>query len=240
MNCIGVNAATPRSMMFDLFGFSRGRVPTDPVTTEKSQVSLRDLLTSLQGARINLNIIRVGVDRFTAEEFEKIDYALYRARTIYRQVSLGIGRVQHYDVRSADAGGRDDLGSEDEAEDLTHDWTVANDGLDVFMVDNISDSDFVGISPVGGPCDKNSKGMNGVVGGEVNRDHEGVARTFAHEIGHYLGLPHNHGDTCPSATSARNNLMAQTRCTTDVRTGISLTSTQGATMRGHCAVRNGC
>jgi hypothetical protein len=238
--CIGVDTSGTVSVLFHLFGFFRASVPTDPEPTVTSEVSVRAYLNSLEGKHIHLNIIRVGIDNFTNAEVDKIDYAIYRIRNIYRPVNLGVGRVEHYDVTSGDAGGKDDLGSEDEAEDLTHDWTVPNNGLDVFMVDNISDKDFVGISPVGGPCDKDDKDMNGVIGGEVNRDSEGVARTFAHEIGHYLGLSHNHGDDCPTSASAKANLMAQTRCVDSVRNGVKLTSSQGSTMRGHCSVQNGC
>jgi hypothetical protein len=170
---------------------------------------------------------------------------VYRTRAIYRTVNLGVGRVEHYDVPSADAGGKDDLGSEAEAEDLTHDWTVPNDGLDVFMVDNIS-ATWVGLSPVGGPCDKDAKGLNGLIGGQVNRTAAQVARTFAHEIGHYLGLPHNHGGSpdCPDTTAGCNNLMAQTRCANQCGSGVcqadNLTSGQGGTVRNHCFVRGAC
>jgi hypothetical protein len=88
--------------------------------------------------------------------------------------------------------------------------------------------------------------MNGVLGGEVNRTTAQVARTFAHEIGHYLGLPHNHGDDpdCPDTTNGCNNLMAQTRCANSCGGGVCvavlLTSSQGDTIRGHCFVQDGC
>ncbi len=240
MNCIGVDTSGSVSVLFHLFGFVRSRVPEDPCTTDTAEVSLLSQLNAMQGKHVHLNIIRVGIDNFTADEVEKIDYAIYRTRKIYRTRSIGIGRVEHYNVTSADAGGKDDLGSEDEAEDLTHDWTVPNNGIDVFMVDNISDSDFVGLSPVDGPCDKNDKDMNGVIGGEVNRSSERVARTFAHEIGHYLGEPHNHGDDCPTSASGRANLMAQTRCADSVCDSVLLTSAQGNNMRDHCFVQDGC
>jgi hypothetical protein len=240
LGCIGVDTSGSVSVLFHLFGFIRARVPSDPCTTDPAEISLLSHINSLQGKHIHLNVIRVGIDNFTDDEVDKIDYAIYKARNIYRTVSLGVGRVEHYDVTSADADGKDDLGSESEAEELTHDWTVPNNGIDVFMVDNISDSDFVGISPVGGPCDKDDKDMNGVIGGEVNRSRAAVARTFAHEIGHYLGLPHNHGDDCPSSASGRANLMAQTRCADSTCDSVVLTSSQGSTVRGHCFVQNGC
>ena len=246
MNCIGVDTSGTVSLLFHLFGFWRARVPSDPCSSATAQVSLLDHLNSLKGKHVHLNIIRVGIDNFTSDEIDRIDYAIYRARNIYRTVTLGVGRVEHYDVSSSDADGKDDLGSEDEAEDLTHDWTVPNNGLDVFMVDNISDPDFVGISDINGPCNKDDANMNGVIGGEVNRSAANVARTFAHEIGHYLGLVHNHGASpdCPDTTSGCNNLMAQTRCATSCGSGvcqaIALTGGQGNNVRDHCSVQDGC
>ncbi len=247
MNCIGVDTSGTVSVLFHSFGFFRARVPADPCSPGTAQVSLLDHLKSLKGEHVHLNIIRVGIDNFTAAEVDKIDSAIFRARNIYRTVNLGVGRVEHYDVTSGAAGGKDDLGSEDEAEDLTHDWTVPNNGLDVFMVDNITaNPDFVGISPIEGPCDKDDKGQNGVIGGEVNRPTADIARTFAHEIGHYLGLEHNHGGRpdCPDTTAGCNNLMAQTRCAISCGGGvcqaINLTGSQGNTVRDHCSVQSGC
>jgi hypothetical protein len=170
MNCIGIDTSGTVSILFNLYGFWLQRVPTDPDPTATAQVSLLTDVQSLLGKHTHLNVIRVGVDLFTTDEFGKIDYSIYRIRNIYRQVSLGIGRIEHYDILVADANGRDDLGSQSEAEDLTHEWTVPNDALDVFVVHNISASDFVGISAIDGPCDKDAKiGMNGVVAGEVGR-----------------------------------------------------------------------
>ena len=90
--------------------------------------------------------------------------------------------------------------------------------------------------------------FDGLVAGETGRGAEAFARTFAHEVGHYLGLEHNHGSTCPSTDSGRRNLMAQTRCvpmisgttTRDVRNAVRLTPSQGGTMRDHCASTVGC
>lgn len=239
LNCIGVDTSATVSILGNLFGFIRQRVPADPCSSAAAQVSLLNQVKSLQGKHVHLNVIRVGIDNFTNAEVDKIEYAIYKARNIYNTRNLGIGRVEHYNVTSSEAGGKDDIGSADEAEDLTHDWTVPNNGLDVFMVDNIS-AGFVGISPVNGPCDKDDKDMNGVIGGEVNRSAAGVARTFAHEIGHYLGLPHNHGDDCPTTASGRANLMAQTRCADSVCNSVQLTSSQGSTIRSHCSVNSGC
>lgn len=216
------------------------------------QVSLLSHVKGVQGKHIHLNVIRVGFDAIgggaTALDVahEKLDYALYRTRNIYGQANLGVGRVQHWFISAADSNGADDLGSEDECDELIADWSVPNDGVDAFVVRNISDPDFVGkASDIPGECDKEAKDDR-VVAGEIGRASEGFSRTFAHEIGHHLGLSHNHGGDpeCPGTMAGCNNLMAQTRCATScgsgVRAAVLLTSGQGSTMRDHCSVKGGC
>lgn len=244
--CIGADQSGDVSLLARGFGFIRGRVPPDPDTSVRAEVSVLEWMRGLKGRHIHLNVIRMGFDTlFAADQataLERIDYAIYRTRNIYRQVALGVGRVLHWFVNAADANGRDDIGSEDESEQLWEEWSVPNGGIDVFVVRNISDTDFVGRSPVGGSCDKDGKD-DGLLGGEINREPEGFSRSFAHEIGHFLGLSHNHGkDECPATNAGRRRLMAQTRCaaTIDLRTTVNLTSGEGTTMRRHCSVRAGC
>ena len=114
----------------------------------------------------------------------------------------------------------------------------------IFIVDNIStgdpDTDFVGVSPINGPCNKDNKDWDGLVAGEVNRTTAQVARTFAHELGHYLGLSHNHDVTCPTAISDKDRLMAQTRCANSDCDSVILLNSEGTTICNHCAVKNGC
>lgn len=243
MNCIGISTNTSVSVLSDLFGFSQGRVPPDPCGAT-GQVSMLNHIRSLKGKHFHLNIIRVGGDMFFSDDFIKIDSAILNARRVYRTVDLGIGRIQHFDVTWGDANGKHDIGSKAEARDLTHDWTVLNNGIDTFMVVNISDSSFVGFAPVNGPCDKSDMRMNGVLAGEIGRTPDEVARTFSHEIGHYLGLFHNHMGNCPNTKDECNNLMAQTRCAVSCGDGVCeamvLTTDQGHNVRNHCFVQDGC
>jgi hypothetical protein len=265
MNCIGVDTSGSVSILGDLFGFFRRRVPADPCSLfmdpSAAHVSLLDHIKSLKGKHIHLNIIRVGIDNFTNEEVDGIDYAIYQARKIYRMVNLGIGRVEHHDIISANAHGHDNLGCLPESEDLIREETIPNNGLDVFMVRTISDPlDWYGNTPlIPGPCDK-GEDDDGLIGGRVDRLPEEVARTFSHEIGHYLGLYHNHDDhdshgnectikmvtppCCPDTPDECNNLMASTKCANACGGGvceaITLTNSQGITIRSHCIVQDGC
>jgi hypothetical protein len=251
MGCLSIPTGGTVSILGDLFGFIRARVPTEQDLTVTAQVSVLTLIRDVQGQHIHLNVIRVGFDAISGgttaldAAHERLDYALYRTRNIYRTVNLGVGRVLHWFINAADANGADDLGSEGEADDLIAAWSVPNDGVDAFVVRNISD-DFVGkASDIPGECDKEAKD-DGVVAGEIGRPSEAFARTYAHEIGHHLGLEHNHGGEpdCPGTTDGCNNLMAQTRCANDcgggVRVAVLLTSGQGSDMREHCAVHEGC
>jgi hypothetical protein len=251
MDCLGIDTDGDVSVLTRFFGFLRGRLPTDP-TGAATEVSVLREVRAAQGRHIDLNVIQVGFDAIpggaTAQDqaLDTLDYGLYRTRDVYDAVGLGVGRVLHWVISAADADGMDDLGSENECDDLIASWSVPNDGVDAFVVRNISDPDFVGrASAIPGSCDKEDK-EDGVVAGEISRTGDGFARTYAHEIGHHLGLSHNHGggSDCPGTTAGCNNLMAQTRCATScgggVRAAVLLSGSQGTTMRGHCAVRDGC
>jgi metallopeptidase family M12-like protein len=240
-SCIGING--PFSVLSDFYGFGRPRLPTDP-TGAHVDVSLTDQINSLRGRHFNLNVIEVGSDQFTASDHDEIDYSIFKVRNIYRQVGLGVGRVLHWGIPTADAGGFDSPTSQDDLDDLTADWSVANDGIDLFMPHNMmvmsNGGVVLGQSAEDGPCgDKDAVfGMSGATCGLWGSDE--TARTFAHELGHYLGLSHNHGDACPTATSDRNNLMAQSRCDITDRDSTLLTSAQGADISDHCSTKAGC
>lgn len=240
MGCIGVDTSGSNSVLRDFFGFLRGRVPTDPDTTVTAQVSVLQQVRGVQGRHFNLNIIQVGFDLVADLDnaWEMLDYCTYRTRNIFRTRSLGVGRVLHFEIVSGEADGADDIGSRGEARDLWEDWSVDNNGIDAFVT-RANSSGILGLSPVDGDCDKGGKD-DGNWAGDLNRSFDGLSRTFAHEIGHYLSLPHNHGSSCPTTTAGQNRLMAQTGCAISVRTSVNLTSGEGSDARGHCIVRNGC
>ena len=137
-------------------------------------------------AYFGVNLILVGRERFDQAEITMIGKALDVARNIFGQAGIGIDAVGWYQISASAAGGAVVIDDDAEATDLTQDWTVDNGAIDVFIVESMHVS---GRSAVQGSCDKDAKGMNGVVVSTTG----GIAffgNTIAHEIGHYLGLEH--------------------------------------------------
>ena len=61
---------------------------------------------------------------------------------------------------------------------------------------------------------------------------EGTGRTFAHEVGHYLGADHPAG-------APGTNLMAQTGAVANPFLAVDINEADRTTMRGHCSIRQG-
>jgi hypothetical protein len=171
----------------------------------------------------HVNIIRVGEENFTATERTRIFNALRNnVGSIYQQRDMDVGTIRTFIITVAQAGGYVTINSDDEAEDLTGDWTVNNDAIDMFVVRNYVGS-VAGLSPVDGPCDKDAKGMNGLVV-ELDGSQTMLGIIMAHEMGHYLGLPH---------ISTTNNLMRPVASTSNT----VITASQATDMKDHCFIR---
>jgi hypothetical protein len=231
-NCIGLGASF--SVVRDMFGFLRGVVPPDPVTGRVS-VSLRTQLDQLGGRHIHLNVIATGADNFTDADNIEVDYAIFKLRNVYRQVGLGVGRVQHWAISVADANGLDAPTEEGQLQELTERWEVPNNGIDLFVVHDMNIPSnggmLLGRSAVDGPCeDKDRKGMEAATAGLWGS--ERTARTIAHELGHYLTLDHRNDEP--------DNLMCQTGKASSIRNSTVLTNDQGSDMRDHCMTHGGC
>lgn len=176
-----------------------------------------DDLTWRAVTAVDVNIIRVADENFSSSERTQIFNALRNnASSIYQSQDFDIGTIRTFTISTAQAGSKATINSNGEAEDLTGDWTVDNQAIDMFVVDLYTGS-VAGLSPRPGPCNKDAKGMNGaVVEWLENQALTGVI--MAHELGHYLGLPH---------TSSTNNLMNPTVGTSNT----VLTTSQGNTMK---------
>jgi hypothetical protein len=168
---------------------------------------------------ISINVIRVGSDQFTSTDEATISSAITVMRNTYATVGITLRRVEHWIITTAQAAGRDVIDSNSEAEALTDEWTVRNNNVDVFFV-KLYVGSVAGLSPVGGPCNKDAKGMDGSV---VELIGSTTGQVLAHEVGHYLGLSHVTGDS--------TNLMFPS-----VPNGGGLTTAQGSTMKTHCFI----
>ena len=171
-----------------------------------------------------------GRDQFSDGDYMQLDYAIFKLRNIFDQVGLGVGRVEHRGIDTVDANGLDSPTTEGDLEQLTQDWTIPNFAIDMFIPHNMAVPNVLGISPIPGPCDKDAKGMNGPVCGLWGR--EQTARSFTHELGHYLGLEHRNDDP--------DNIMCQSSKANSIRDSVQLTAEQGATMQFHCFVSFRC
>lgn len=192
------------TVLEDVFGYDYGA---------PAQLSLHHQLDLVQGQSFGINIIVVCPSNFSTENFRTVEAAIQEARDLFAQRDVGLREIEYYHVLDQDANGHCDLGDDGtdngEARALTQDWTVDNDFLDVFLVDDIMPAE--GISAVDGPCSKQSA-VGGMSGSTVellgNATVMGII--LAHELGHYFGLSH---------TSRTNNFMNPTVGTAN--TGIT-------------------
>jgi hypothetical protein len=212
--CIGHGSGS--SVLGDLFGY--GVVP--------KSLSLGDQLRLLEDRHYHVNVILVAPEDYPANSAHRICYALQFARDVYAKVGIGIGRVDWYTISKAQAGGYAVIDDDGEADDLTDDWTVRNDGLDLFIVPVLKDAS--GWTPVDGSCDNDSKGMTGSVVAGFDGDDDYVGNSVAHEMGHYLGLRH-----VPDS----GNFIGGNG---DSNSWSGIFGWQGDIMKRHCFMKPGC
>jgi hypothetical protein len=187
----------PISIRRDYMGYTSGFGPT----------SVASQVLRLKFRQIHLNVIRVGSEQFTSADERELDAAVQFMRNAYAPFgAVAIGRVQRFDIPNAAANGHDVIDNDAEARTLTEEWTVPNGALDAFFVRRYV-GDTSGLSPRPGTCDKSdSDVMTGVVV-EMNMGGGGSDWSLAHEVGHYLGLPHVGALTDPPESPNRARLM---------------------------------
>jgi len=235
--CIGLPASF--SVIRDFYGFWAGVIPT--VTGGSATLSLRQQCTLLEGAHVHIDIIYVGTT--DADDDATVDAAVHVCRTVYATVSLGVGRVSRFAISAALANGLDVIDSATEKNSLLGAWTAASSGIDMFMVRDITYDSVVGSTGyIPAQCgDRPASDQDGVIV-DINRPLAAVARTFTHELGHFLGLTHTCGEfsgTPPCAAPCQTtNLMTQSGCA--AASALQLTAAQGTTMRCHFMVQAGC
>ncbi|MBE2198741.1 MAG: hypothetical protein IAE79_09035 [Anaerolinea sp.] len=220
------------SLQRDFLGYTRSQGHSSTASSAVIQTtSLLRQIRAVQGRHFHINLIRVGTEGtshwFSDSDERNIDRVLHATRDIFAQAELGIGRVLHYHIPLAQAGGYAVLDTSEEASDLLcQGWGTDNNGLDVFLVRQPWEDEkgnwIGGTSPVGGSCNKDDKGSTALVV-VIQGD---FAKTLAHEIGHYFGLEHLNKDPF--------NVMSQ------ASSGTNLTPSQRIVISEHCFVRSGC
>jgi Metallo-peptidase family M12B Reprolysin-like len=207
--CIGL--AGEIKVVRDFFGYRTG-VP--------KPLSLLNQVRLLQGKHIHLNLIRTAT--LLPASLQAIDAGLQFMRDVYATVGIGVGRIQRFFVP---AGGYEVIVDSEIAKDLFDSYSVSNDGIDVFLCLLIV-GPAIGMTPTPGSCadDKDGKDSGSLIG--VLDSGSLIGTTFAHEIGHYLGLEHDGNPANLMFASAPN--------------GGQLSGGQGGAMKTHCMMRDGC
>ena len=223
-SCLGVSGRV--SAIDDIFGF---------VFNPGLELSLGRQLQLARGQALNINAILVAHEDFEYQDWEETQYAIQFMRDIYAKVGVGVRKIRWQGIPSSDAGGYAMIGSASEAHDLTDDWNGPDGGyLDLFVVRAMGgDSD--GVSAVNGPCSKDDKDeMTGAVV-SLNGDRDNSGNTFAHEVGHYLGLKHIDD---PTNFIGGGPIGSDSEGASNSNT--SITESQGRKMKDHCYVKNTC
>jgi|GEM_PF-2899287 hypothetical protein len=192
----------------------------------------------------HLNGVRVGTDAsdlMEPSDEQNLDCAVQLCRDIFAAAGIGVGRFErNWWIPLSDNTGFDILDDKCEAEDLVDEYTVPNDGVDVFFVDVFVDPDTAGIL---GYFPKNG---DGVVVESRSSTFLGTARTMAHELGHLLGgLGDN--DVEVGGNPDPTNLLSQTQFAAtqpDNQVAIpgstSLNVNQVNDIKGHANIKPPC
>jgi len=207
VQCIGLSGEV--QVVRDFFGYPTGA---------PKPLSLQTQLQLLQGKHVHLNLIRTAA--LPPASLKTIDAGLQFMRDVYATVGVGVGRIERYRVPQ---GGYEIVVDDDVAKDLFDSWSVPNDAIDVFMCFSIVGPS-MGKTPTPGSCDKDGKDSGSLIG--VLDSGSLIGLTFAHEVGHYLGLEHDGNPANLMFPSAPN--------------GAQLSGGQGGIMKTHCFMKGGC
>jgi len=224
-NCLDLSP--PFSVIENVFGYKFRDSTGNIFGIQQRTMSLKRQLELIQGPSLDLNLIRVGIELFDESDHAEIQFGVQFTRDIYEKVDLGIRKLNWQYISEDDAGDYVTINSSSEAHDLTDDWNGLEGALDVFVVELIVGAG--GWSMVDAPCSKDDKDkMTGVVTELSGSVFTGTS--FAHEIGHYLGLPH---DGSPTNFMGANDGTPNTGAT-------GITASQGDDMKNHCYVEDIC
>lgn len=213
----------------DLFGYPWGGIDRD--------LRIRRHIERIRGEAINLCVFFVGHEpgfagTFTQAQAISTQHAIDLMREIYEQADLGVRKIFWRYIDDDDAASFLAVNASG-ATDLTEAYSGPNNGIDLFMVQNVTDAG--GWSNSNGPCDKDDKGRTGAVVQVTTTPDDFLGILVAHEVGHYLGLVHTNSATNLMGVDSNNDGIGEL-----TQNSRDITSGQGSTMRSSCWVRNAC
>ena len=226
-DCLGVSPSL--SVKRDVYGYVWG-----PIDRE---LSLRSHLELIKEDAINLCVFLVGHEPsfagwWSQAEAQSIQFAIDVMRELYSQVGVGVRRLfwRYIDSEGATGYWSVDAG---EATDLTEEFTGPNDGIDVFYVKDVSDAS--GWSDTDGACDRDEKGERTGAVLELSSSDTVSGIVLAHEVGHYLTLPHAGDITNVMGDDSDGDGIGSIDSTS-----LNLTNSQGNQMKASCFIRPSC
>jgi hypothetical protein len=234
--CIGVTGKF--SVVGDFFGYASAPPWVLSPNIQKidlpSSLSLLTQIRRLQQPYFNINVVRVGTERvvdwepkwlLAPDDEQNVDCAVDMARGIYGAIGVGIGRVERWwHIPASDAASSHEvINSHAEAADLVQEYSVGNDGIDVFVV----------LSYLGDTAGAHPPNGDGVVVESIETDFLGTARTFSHELGHFF-LTQGHKNNEP------NNLMAQSDIANPMPGSTQLNADQADKIKKHDKILDAC
>ncbi len=217
------------SVQRHLFGYIWG-----PISRE---LRVRRHIENIRGQAINLCVFFVGHEpgfagTMTQTQAVRVQHGIDLMREIYEQANIGVRRIFWRYIHEDDAQPYLSINA-GQATDLTEAYSGPNDGIDLFIVQTITDAG--GWSNSSGPCDKDDKGRTGAVVEVSGSSDDFFGVITAHEVGHYLGLVHTNSATNLMGVDSNNDGIGEISVNSR-----DLTAGQVDTMRSSCWVREPC